>query len=164
MEELLPKVLDLARKLNAAEACAIWRHEPDTTSGKSPRPLGLSSAYQDVAIHSQSGIIGERPFCFEDVNQVPPEAGRRALYEAEGIRSLVAMPMKIGGRISGTLAFYYHEPHRFLRDRAAGRRRADQPRRLGRRNRRTPSGTGAGARAERVPGGGQRGAGLVARL
>ena len=41
------------------------------------------------------------------------EGRRKALYEAEGIRSLVAMPMRIGGTFSGTLAFYYYEPHRF---------------------------------------------------
>src|SRR4051812_31195984 len=88
MEELLPKVLELARKLNAAEACAIWRHESDTQVWKIAASVGLSSAYQDVTIHSASGIIGERPLYFEDVNRMPAAAqGRRALYEAEGIRS-----------------------------------------------------------------------------
>ena len=113
MEEILPKVLELARQLNAAEACAIWRQESDTRVWRIAAAVGLSSAYRDVAIHTESGIIGDQPFCFEDVNQIPTGAGRGALYEAEGIRSLVAMPMKIGGRVSGTLAFYYHEPHCF---------------------------------------------------
>ena len=77
MEDLLPKVLELARKLNAAEACAIWRHEPDTDLWKIAAAVGLSSAYQEATIHSTSGIIGERPFCFEDVNQIPAR-GRAA--------------------------------------------------------------------------------------
>src|SRR3954454_20981614 len=82
MEDLLPKVLDLARKLNAAEACSVWRHEPDTFVWRIAAAVGLSSEYQKVTIHSTSGIIGERPFCFEDVSQIPLEAGRRELYEA----------------------------------------------------------------------------------
>src|SRR3954453_21221174 len=75
MEELLPKVLDLGRKLNKAEACAVWRHEPNTNVWKIAAAVGLSSAYQGVMIHSNSGIIGERPFCFEDVSQIPIAAG-----------------------------------------------------------------------------------------
>ena len=114
MEELLPKVLELARKLNAAEACAIWRHESDTHVWRIAASVGLSSAYQEATIPGESGIIGDRPLYFVDVNQIPAAAeGRRALYEAEGIRSLVAMPMRIAGTFSGTLAFYYHEPHDF---------------------------------------------------
>src|SRR4051812_12878490 len=113
MEELLPKVLELARKLNAAEACAIWRQDPDTHVWRIAAAIGLSSAYRQVAIQAESGIVGERPFCFEDVSQIPSTVNRSSLYEAEGIRSLVAMPMTIGGRVAGTLAFYYHEPHRF---------------------------------------------------
>jgi PAS domain S-box-containing protein len=116
-EELLPKVLELARKLNAAQACAIWRQDPETQEWRIASATGLSSAYLDVAISGDGGFnIAERPFCFEDlaeVASVPQASQRRGLYEAEGIRSLVAMPMNIGGRLCGTLAFYYHERHHF---------------------------------------------------
>lgn len=35
------------------------------------------------------------------------------LYEAEGIKSLLAVPLRIHGRSSGTLTFYYRQPHKF---------------------------------------------------
>ena len=113
MEELLPKVLELARKLNAAEACAIWRKDADVDVWRIAAAVGLSAAYRDVVIDGTTGIIGDRPFYFEKIEDLPAAFTRRATYEAEGIRSLIAMPMKIGGRFSGSLAFYYHEPHRF---------------------------------------------------
>ncbi len=113
MEELLPKVLDLARRLNAAEACAIWRQDPGAPRWRIVAASGLSPAFENVPLEAQGAGLGEQPFCFEDVLEAPPAADRRPLYEAEGIRSLMAMPMKIGGRLPGTLTFYYRQPHRF---------------------------------------------------
>ena len=110
-EELLPKVLELARKLNAAAACAIWREDPETLVWRIASAVGLSSAFLEAGY--TGGGMGEHPFCLEDVTRAPESLGRQALYAAEGIRSLVAMPMKLGGRVSGTLAFYYQEPHAF---------------------------------------------------
>ena len=38
---------------------------------------------------------------------------RREFYRAEGIRSLLAVPMRIHGEITGTLTYYYRRTHRF---------------------------------------------------
>src|SRR3954454_814033 len=70
MEELLPKVLELARKLNAAEACAIWRQESDMQVWRIAAAVGLSPGYQKLTIDSATGIIGDRPYCVEDVTQL----------------------------------------------------------------------------------------------
>src|SRR5690242_13365110 len=101
-EKLLPKVLELARKLNAAAACAIWREDPETHEWRIASAVGLSATYREAGY--TGGGMGERPFCLEDVTKAPDASGRQALYAAEGIGSLVAMPMKLGGRVSGTLA------------------------------------------------------------
>src|SRR4051812_4224310 len=77
MEDLLPKVLDLARKLNAAEAGAIWRMDADNRTWRIAASVGLSNGYQNETIQSASGIIGEKPFCFEDVAGIPLASGRR---------------------------------------------------------------------------------------
>jgi signal transduction histidine kinase len=34
-------------------------------------------------------------------------------YQKEGIRSLLVVPLRIQGAVTGTIAFYYHQPHRF---------------------------------------------------
>jgi len=114
VEELLPSILELASQLIAAEACAIWHfHQADDT-WRIETSQGLSSEYLRMPIRQEHhGVASESPYCFEDVSLAPLIASRRQLYEAEGIRSLVAIPIKIGGRPSSTLTFYYRQPHRF---------------------------------------------------
>jgi PAS domain S-box-containing protein len=111
IEDLLPRVLELARKLNAAEACAIWRVDPKGRRWKISAASGLSAAYRELAPPADYNL-DEAPFCFDDVALMPMPERRRAC-QAEGIRSLVAMPMRIGGQMSGTLVFYYRQPHHF---------------------------------------------------
>src|SRR5690606_30521508 len=48
-----------------------------------------------------------------DVSQVPSLAARQELYRAEGIRSLLLVPLRSRGRAEGTLAFYHRRPHAF---------------------------------------------------
>lgn len=46
---------------------------------------------------------------------IPPDAtaARRQLYRAEGLCSLLAVPLRIRGRICGTLIVYHWRPHHF---------------------------------------------------
>ena len=114
VEELLPIILDLAGQLIAAEACAIWQFHPEEGMWRIAASVGLTSEYCHVPIPiAYNSAANESPYYFEDVRYVPVLASRRQLYEAEGIRSLVAFPIKIGGEPSSTLAFYYREPHQF---------------------------------------------------
>src|SRR5689334_393757 len=123
-DELVPRILDLARELNTAAACALWREERASGCWRIVSSLGLSNDYVERPFDPASaGPLSGDPFCFEDVSNLPSIAdSRRALYQAEGIQSLMAMPMRIGGRVSATLAFYYREPHRFseIEKRVAG--------------------------------------------
>jgi GAF domain-containing protein len=114
VEELLPSILDLAGQLIAAEACAIWQFHSEDDTWRIVSSVGLSSEYRQVPIpQARNGAASEAPYAFEDVSYAPVLSSRRQLYESEGIRSLVAIPIKIGSKPSSTLAFYYRQPHRF---------------------------------------------------
>ena len=114
VEDLLPGILDLANQLIGAEACAVWQFRPEDDSWCILASVGLSSEYRFAVIHqNHGGVASEAPYCFEDVSYVPVLSSRRQLYDSEGIRSLVAIPIKIGDKPSSTLTFYYRQPHRF---------------------------------------------------
>ncbi len=114
LDEIFQAVLELARRLNAADACAIWRLDESAGVWRIASSIGLSREYRAVAFSTvQAPSFGAAPFLFEDTHAAPVGEDRRELYREEGIRSLAALPMQIRGNVWGTLAFYYRRPHRF---------------------------------------------------
>jgi PAS domain S-box-containing protein len=110
---VLPAILRLARRINPADAYAIWRLNPAKSLWEIAAAEGLSEGYQEFTVkHGTSSPPGEPPYRFENLEH-EFLGNRRGLYRKEGIRSLVAMPMTIGTRPCGTLVFYYREAHRF---------------------------------------------------
>jgi signal transduction histidine kinase/GAF domain-containing protein/ActR/RegA family two-component response regulator len=115
IDELLTAVLELGRKLNEAEACAIWQRDPGENVWRITSSLGLSKAYQRGAVIPVDEVvhIEGQPVCVEDTRKSKHVPHRRPFYEAEGIGALLIIPMKIAGEVSATLGFYYRRPHRF---------------------------------------------------
>lgn len=114
LDQLLPRVLELARKLNAADACAIWRRNPETDSWSMASSFGLSpEAIHTVLPSRPTNFLGDSTLYFEDVFDGQQIAVRRAFYESEGIRSMALAPLIRAGRVFGTLVFYYRRPHSF---------------------------------------------------
>jgi signal transduction histidine kinase/CheY-like chemotaxis protein len=112
---VLAAILDLSRRLLAADAHAIWRLHADTGRWGIASASGLSEAYQHdtIQVLERAPQLLDRPLVAEDVERLPALAERRQLYRNEGIRSLLAMPLRIRGRVGGTLVFYYRTPHPF---------------------------------------------------
>lgn len=114
LDELLPALLELARRVIAADAYAVWRMLPsgdwETTVSE-----GLSEAYtrwQTIPAGTSVPPPNE-PWVVHDVEQEPRLAHRLDGYRAEGIRSLLVVPLAVHAKISGTLTFYYNQPHQF---------------------------------------------------
>ncbi|MFO0848356.1 MAG: PAS domain S-box protein [Gemmataceae bacterium] len=108
-------VLDLSHRLVAADAYAIWRLSPDGAEWAVADSAGLSDAFlrADGRIPAAGHVTPDRPVVAEDVGRAAGLEGRRPAYAAEGIASLLAVPLKTHGRVSGTLAFYYKARRRF---------------------------------------------------
>ncbi len=111
--EVLKTILDLARRFIEADAYSVWRREADD-SWRIVARAGLSDNYQAVLPAAHAKQLAPRQIVVvEDIEQVPIVRNRIPAYRAEGIRSLITVPLTINGETDGTLVFYYHSQHRF---------------------------------------------------
>ena len=114
LADVQPAILNLARRLISADAYAIWRCDDASQTWRIVASAGLSEDFRSHLVEDRApGNQLTGPFIAEDVAQVEQLAERRATYRAEGIRSLLAVPMRIHGTASGTLTYYYRQPYRF---------------------------------------------------
>jgi len=114
-EAVLRAILDLSRRLIPADAYAVWRYREAARCWEIGCAAGLSESYCQVTIADLGATAPAQVALVmsEDVEQDPLLANRRALYRAEGIRSLFAVPLHLYGENSGTIAFYFKNTHQF---------------------------------------------------
>lgn len=114
VDEVISQTLDLAQQLLRADAYAIWRCTPTARQWHIAGSVGLSEDYREHTVEgSELAAAPEAAVVFDDIETPEMISGRRSLYHAEGIRSLMAAPMRIHGHNSGTITFYYRQPHQF---------------------------------------------------
>jgi PAS domain S-box-containing protein len=118
VEAMLPDVLDLAGRTLAADGYAVWLHDEATETWRVGAHSGLSKEYVAAAVAAIRGNMAtvalDAPIVAEDIAETPwltPE--HRSAHAAEGTRSMMALALRYGERVLGTLAFYYREPRRF---------------------------------------------------
>jgi PAS domain S-box-containing protein len=113
--DVLRTILDLAKRFIDADAYSVWRKAENSDTWQIAAMEGLSEKYnQRITQHSREGQeLPAEPVVIEDVENVPLVRDRIEAYKAEGIRSLITVPLRIHGEIAGTLVFYYRSPHRF---------------------------------------------------
>jgi PAS domain S-box-containing protein len=112
---VLDSVVELSERMIPAEAYAIWRFEPQANRWHIASSKGISKEYQDstISILEQTPAMPDKPVVANDVFVLPMLEDRRALYQSEGIRSLLALPLRIHGVVRGTLVLYHRQPHVF---------------------------------------------------
>lgn len=115
---VLETIIDLAQRFIAAEAYAVWRQKTNPDEWRVVAELGLSREYRRTSTEASRQWMepSYTPIAIEDVRTAPLPQSRSAAYEAEGIRSLLAVPLKIHGEKSGSLVFYYRSPHSFTEE------------------------------------------------
>jgi PAS domain S-box-containing protein len=126
LDAVLPAAMTIAKDLIAADGYAIWRLHPPL-EWRIATSTGISDSFATSIIESFRGepvttLPFSEPLAVEDVAVLPMLTERRAVYASEGIRSMLVIPLKIGGSLSGTLVFYYRTLQRFddIRTRMAG--------------------------------------------
>jgi signal transduction histidine kinase len=120
VEDVLPRVLDLARQTLAADAYALWQHE-SAGGWRIARHHGLSDEYAREALaaiaSTDNAVSLSEPLTAEDVQAAEwLTPSLRAAHAREGTRSLLAVGLHDRDRVLGTLAFYYREPHTFTQE------------------------------------------------
>ncbi|HEV3402772.1 MAG TPA: GAF domain-containing protein, partial [Gaiellaceae bacterium] len=118
LDAVLPAVLDVAGRILAADAYALWLRDTASDVWRLELAAGLSPEYQATATasvaQSPRTVALTDTFEVEDVQR--PDwvtAPHREAYARERIRSLLALPLRVRDDVVGTLVFYYREPHRF---------------------------------------------------
>lgn len=115
LSDVLPAILDVSRQLISADAYAVWRFHPQSREWRIVASNGLSAEYQlqTIATSDPVPVMPSHSLVIEDVRVTELVADRRAGYLAEGIRSILVVPLRIQGEESGTITFYYRQPHSF---------------------------------------------------
>jgi PAS domain S-box-containing protein len=112
LDLVLPRILAAARQLIAADAYAAWRSYDNGQTWRMLASDGLSNTHSLTA-GRPSTTVPTDPIVAPNVLSEPYLASRVAMYEREGICSLLTVPLVIEAAVSGTIAFYYREPHEF---------------------------------------------------
>ncbi len=111
--EVLRTITELAQQFVSADAHAVWRRRAGGLWHLS-YSANLSQRYIETGFTNASAepLIPE-PMLFEDVRTDGLLADRREALEAEGIISMLVIPLSIHGRLTGTVVFYWKMPHEF---------------------------------------------------
>ena len=111
LHAVLDRILTLSRDLIHADAYAVWRLDESSDTWRVLASRGLSDAYLEMSSIPATGIteLSDEPIVAADVAALPLLEHRLRGYAAEGIRALVALPMRIQGRNVGTITFYFRE-------------------------------------------------------
>ena len=107
---VLPGILDLAANVLAADAYAVWRALDDRKTWRAIALRGLSPSYRtEIKAAPEDGPTSIQ--ATEDVLSDPSLKTFRSVYAAEGIRSLLVVPLALRNGQVGTLTFYWRHYH-----------------------------------------------------
>ncbi|MGH9621173.1 MAG: ATP-binding protein [Bryobacteraceae bacterium] len=111
---VLQTILDLAKRFIQADAYSVWRKSAKKNAWEMMAMEGLSERYPRTVGENcgEEEAMPTEPVASEDLEHIP-FAGRRNDYRAEGICSLLTVPLRIHGALVGLIVFYWRSPRRF---------------------------------------------------
>ncbi|HKC70909.1 MAG TPA: GAF domain-containing protein, partial [Terriglobales bacterium] len=109
LQTVLNRILALSRGLIEADAYAVWRLDEGAKTWRVLASAGLSPAYLEGSPIPATGIpeLPDEPLIATDVHSLPLLEHRQREYAAEGIQSLLVLPLRVQSRKAGTIAFYF---------------------------------------------------------
>lgn len=112
LDDILKGILDLAGQILSADAYAVWRTLDDGCTWKAIAARGLSPDYRTEFTASRDRAITSLQ-AVEDVGSDLSLARFRRSYAAEGIRSLLAVPVVLRNDQRAAITFYWRKSHSF---------------------------------------------------
>ncbi len=112
LEDVSPAIVNVARDIVPADACALWWMDGDCWRVTASR--GLSERFTAVSHPAGSDIdlTGTDLRIVEDTDD-PQLASRQTAYQAEGLRAALVVPLTVGSDVVAAIAFYYRRPRTF---------------------------------------------------
>jgi PAS domain S-box-containing protein len=116
--DVLQATIVTASELVQADGYALWRLDRKAGGWRAVKARDLSQAFSSRVLLLQTPPVQLpnrflEPLIAEDVEAEPLLADQHEAYRAEGIRSLAVFPLAIASERTGTLVFYFRQPHRF---------------------------------------------------
>ena len=105
IEDVRVAICELASRVLPADAYAVWTLDQSTSTWSVDASRGLSDGFVEQRV---PGV--ELPFSdplVADVLSSEVLSSRRAAYEAEGLRSVISVPLRIDGIRRGAIVTYY---------------------------------------------------------
>lgn len=102
--------LELAREVLPSDGYGIWMLAPELRQWRMTCGLGVSREFASQRLEGDL-LTFAQPLAVTDVTASPMLTQRRDAYQAEGIRSLLTIPLPVGGVRRATLVIYHRSPH-----------------------------------------------------
>jgi two-component sensor histidine kinase len=130
LDEMLGLIVDMAARVMRAKVCSLMLLDEERgelilrATAERAKAHSLSPAYRNKPpLRVGEGVAGQvlqtgQPLAVEDVRQ-DPRYHYADIARAEGLCSLLCVPLRVRERIIGVLNCYTDVPHRFTRDETA---------------------------------------------
>lgn len=100
----------LAQQVLPGDAYAIWMLNTASREWRVAWNIGLSGQFSSERLEGDM-LTFAQPFGVDDVTSSEALEARRGAYAAEGIRSLLTIPLPVGGERRATLVVYHRTAH-----------------------------------------------------
>jgi signal transduction histidine kinase len=112
--DVLQTTIELGKQFIAADGYAIWQQNAEDRTWDLSAAVGLSEAFCHAHRLAPAREAPREPLIFADVEKSPYLSTRREVLRAEGIRSMLIIPLRVLDEQPGTMVFYWHSPATFI--------------------------------------------------
>jgi len=113
-QDVLQTTIELGKQFIAADGYAIWQQNAEDQTWSLSAVAGLSEAFCQAHRLAPAREAPKEPLIFEDVEKSPYLSTRHETLRAEGIRSMLIIPLRVLDEQPGTMVFYWHSPATFI--------------------------------------------------
>ncbi|MFN7916441.1 MAG: PAS domain S-box protein [Vicinamibacterales bacterium] len=110
--DVLPAIVELARQVVPADAAAVWTMEEGAWRAAASHGLSETFLATPVPATVSLDMPDDIPVALESLDD-PRAAPRRAAYEREGIRAVLAVPLRPAPELRASIGLYYRHERPF---------------------------------------------------
>lgn len=103
-------IIELAQRVLPGDAHATWSLDTASREWRISQSVGLSAEYATQRLQGDTVQFTD-PLALDDVSAARILEDRRTAYDAEGIKSILTIPVPVGGERRATLVVYHRTPH-----------------------------------------------------